>query len=268
MKEIYRKTAIGAFVIGIVLAIAGLLYGIFVWQRWVSHTDILIQLAAFAFFSFAGSWFFHSAYVRTEDKGQISADALNFSMNELIFQTMPALVPHMLLVDNEGRELFSIRPTERQPIRKWLCFASPLSKGWIFPVTYDVFDRNGIRAAMFQFKTAWGRKVIYIGDGHNELIGRFEMPLLKGALKNRGILYNANGDVWRELKATSVYGDIDVRDEEDRLTASYRYGMFPYTLHPAFEAVPANFHVRLGDHIDADERKAYMAIFAYWFIQS
>lgn len=61
-----------------------------------------------------------------------------------------------------------------------------------------------------------------------------------------------------------MIGDIDIRDEQNRLTAPYRFGMFPNAMHPALQAISNNIHIKLGSHTSMDERKVYLAIFYFW----
>ena len=48
------------------------------------------------------------------------------------------------------------------------------------------------------------------------------------------------------------------------MTVSYRFGIFPYAMNPAFVSTAHHEHVRFGAHISSDEKLAYTMIFFLW----
>lgn len=270
MKQLYEKSAKYALWAGIGFSILLLLYLVVAWIGWFHSIDLLITLGMMALSSFTGSWFFTGASHRAEELNSTERAALleGFQLNELIFQRAPALTPTILLVNASGQQLFTITPTERQPIQKRLSALRLFATGFIVPMTFDMHDLEGCRIASFHFENKGKKKLIYVGNEENNVIGTFELPLMKNTFRHRGILLDGNGNEWRDIQAKSVAGDIDIRDEEERITASYRFGMFPYTMHPAFQAIPMNYYVRLGEQITEEERLAYVGLFLYWYLQS
>lgn len=270
MKQLYEKSAKYALWAGIGFSILLVLYIIVAWIGWFRSIDLLITLGMMALSSFTGSWFFTGASHRAEELNATEREALleGFQLHELIFQRAPALTPTILLVNASGQQLYSITPTERQPIQKRLSGLRIFATGLVVPIMYDMHNVEGQRIASFQFTNKGKKKLIYIGNEENNVIGTFELPLMKNTFRHRGILYDDHGNRWRDIQAKSMAGDLDIRDEEGCLTASYRFGIFPYAMHPAFQAIPMNYYVRLGEHISEEERLAYVGLFLYWYLQS
>jgi len=123
---------------------------------------------------------------------------------------------------------------------------------------------NHSRIFSFTVKNEWKQFRVTITDEQDEIIGVYFQPWLNSVFKNRGILFLDNQKLSRKIESKNMTGDIDIRDEDSRVTASYRFGIFPYALHPAFQAIPSNIHIKLGPHISTDERKIYLAIFYFW----
>ena len=66
------------------------------------------------------------------------------------------------------------------------------------------------------------------------------------------------------MEAKSVYGDIDVHDLGGQRLATYRFGIFPYATHPAFEIQAMNVHVSLAHNLTHTEKLTFTALFYYW----
>jgi len=141
---------------------------------------------------------------------------------------------------------------------------SLVSSGLIMPITYDVMSLNQTRIFSFTVKNEWKQFRVTTTDEQDEIIGVYYQPWLNSALKSKGVLYLDNLKLSRKIESKNMTADIDIRDEDSRVIASYRFGIFPYALHPAFQASSTNIHIKLGPHISTDERKIYLAIFYFW----
>ena len=113
----------------------------------------------------------------------------------------------------------SIEPSKGR-LSKWLTFFELFQKGFFIPVHYDISDMDGQQIATFTIRNNLKRDELTLRKPDGTVICTYVQQLSKSALKNRGVLYHADGSVWRELEAKSIAGDIDVKDEEGRMTAS------------------------------------------------
>lgn len=267
MKEIYKKTARYSLIACIVLSVIGVAFVIFYWIGIKILGDFFLLIDISILTTFGTSLFFRMAAKKITDVDVEVMDE-SFQLQELIVQGVPSPFSKFVLVNSKGQILYHIQPTDRQPIRKWLTIFPYFATGLLTPITYDIIANNGARIASIQFKNEWKRTVIWIGNHESEIVGRAELPLLKNTFRHTGTLFNAEGKEWRTIRAKSVAGDIDIRDDEGLITASYRFGLFPYAMHEAFQAVPNNYHVRLGAHISEEERLSYVGIFMYQFINA
>lgn len=262
MKNLYARYSTYAFRIGI-LAICTLPF--IAYLTYINFIDIepLVGVVLSAAFSLGSSIYFKKVSEQLpEDSTNFSSK--DFSINEFNFQPDASFYSRLYLVSNEGQQQYVIEPTTRKPLSRYLTFFSIISSGWVIPITYDVMTRDRSRVFSFIIKNEWKQFRITILNEKDEVIAFYKQPLLKSPLKNNGVLFLLHQDTWRIIKAKNISGDIDIHDNDNRLTASYRYGMFPYTLHPAFQALPINIHIKLGSHVLEDERKAYLAIFYFW----
>ena len=139
----------------------------------------------------------------------------------------------MYHVNSNGEPIFKIEPSKKRPFARKLTFIKFFSEGFIIPATYDMLTMNDEQLASFTIWNNGNRFVLTLYDVNGKKLGYFEQWLTKSVLKNRGILFRKNDTVWRELEANNMAGDIDVRDEKEKLTATYRYGRFPYALKPS-----------------------------------
>ena len=263
MKEIYRKTSKVSFIVGIGTTIFGIIFYFFGYEGFSENGDTLFEAGLVALLAIGAGFYFKSAHEKLSNE-TISASLLNMeNLHELNFQRVPALLPKIYNVDSDGNPLFTIEPSKGR-FTRWFTVFNLFEKGFIIPVQYDILDTNGQRIATFTIRDNVKRYELSLRKPDGILMSTYVQYLSKSALKNRGILYHADGAVWRELEAKSMAGDIDVKDEVERMTASYRFGIFPYAMKPAFVSTAHHEHVRLGAHISPDEKLAYIMIFFLW----
>ncbi|MEK5036731.1 hypothetical protein [Sporosarcina sp. FSL K6-3457] len=263
MKEIYRKTSKVSFIGGIGATIFGIIFYFYGYEGFSENGDTLLEAGLFAVALIGAGFYFKSAHEKLSNE-TMSASLLSLEdLHELNFQRVPALLPKMYNVDPNGNPLFTIEPSKGR-LSRWLTVFNLFEKGFIIPVHYDILDTSGQRIAAFTIRDNVKRYELSLRNSDGTLMSTYVQYLGKSALKNRGILYHADGAVWREIEAKSMAGDIDVKDEEGKMTASYRFGIFPYAMNPAFVSTAHHEHVKLGTHISVDEKLAYIMIFFLW----
>ncbi|WP_342506951.1 hypothetical protein [Sporosarcina sp. FSL K6-2383] len=263
MKEIYRKTSKVSFIGGIGATIFGVIFYLFRYEGFSKNGDTLFEAGLFALALIGAGFYFKNAHEKLSNE-TMSASLLDLEdLHELIFQRVPGLLPRMYNVDANGNPLFIIEPAKGR-LSRWLTVFNLLEKGFIIPVHYDILDMTGRKMASFTMHDDVKRYELSLWKPDSTLMSTYVQYLSKSALKNRGILYHSDGAVWRELEAKNMAGDIDVKDEEGRMTASYRFGIFPYVMNPAFVSTAHHEHVRFGPHISSDEKLAYIMIFFLW----
>ncbi len=265
MIEIYRKTSIVSFISGIGTTIFGIIFYFYGYEGFSENGDTLFEAGLFALFSIGSGFYFKRAYEKLSNETISASDSmLNLEdLHELNFQRVPALLPTMYNVDSNGNPVFTIKPAKER-LTRWLTVFNLFKKGFIIPAHYDILDENGQQIAKFIIRDNIKRYEMLMRKPDGEVMSTYVQHLSKSALKNRGILYHSDGSVWRELEAKSIAGDIDVKDKEGRMTASYRYGIFPHAMKPAFVSMVHNEHVRFGPHISSGEKLAYTMIFFLW----
>jgi hypothetical protein len=265
MKEIYRKTSKVSFIGGIGATIFGIIFYFFGYEGFSENGDTLFEAGLFALIAIGAGFHFKRAHEKLSNETiSASNSVLNLEdLNELIFQRVPSLLLKMYNVDSNGNPLFTIEPAKGR-LSRWLTVFNLFEKGFIIPVHYDILDETGQLIATFTIRDNVKRYELSLRKPDGTLMSTYIQHLSKSALKNRGILYHLDGSVWRELEAKSMAGDIDVKDEEGRMTASYRFGIFPYAMKPAFVSTAHHEHVRFGAHISSDEKLAYTMIFFLW----
>ncbi|CAM3271691.1 hypothetical protein FITA111629_13940 [Filibacter tadaridae] len=265
MKEVYKKTSIASFAFGIALAIFIVSYYFLFYKRFSEDREILLTTGLLIFFSLIAGFHYKRAYEKLKNK-MIEHDTgvLDLeNLHELNLQRIPSFLLKMVNVDSSGNPVFKIEPSKGQ-LSKWLTFFELFEKGFFIPVTYLIKDMNDRQIAIVGTLNTLKRAELSLSKPNGELIATFIQQTSKSILKNRGTLYNADGTIWRELVAKSMAGDIDVKDAEGMITASYRFGIFPYALHPAFQATADHEHVHFGTHISPEEKLAYTMIFFFW----
>lgn len=263
MKEIYRKTSIFSFIGGTGLTLYCILY-YFIWYKGFSvNGDVLFELGIVGLFLLGAGFYFKQAYEKMVDHEVTESELDMESVGELILKRVPSLLPKLYHVDHKGQPLFQIKPAKGQFRNGMLLFQS-FEKGMFFPVNYDIAALDESILATFHIKNNVKQFTLTLKKPDGTVIGRYIQQLSKSAMKNRGTLYHADGSVWRQLEAKNMTGDIDVIDEDDSRTASYRYGLFPYATLPAFQSTAHHEHVRFGAQISSEEKLAYIMIFFFW----
>ena len=263
MKEVYQKTSFVSFIVGIGTILFFVVYYFFFYDSFSQDGLVLLEIGLSGVAFLGAGIYFKKASAKLEYI-QVDSELDLTNMHELNIQWVPSLFPTMYNVNADGKSLFKIEPSKRKPITRMLTFLKLFSNGFIFTVTYDVLDMEEGRLASFTSWTNGNRYVLSLYDASDKKIGYFEQRLTKSKLKNSGTLFHADHAVWRELKAKNIAGDIDVIGQEGETTATYRYGRFPYALHPAFQAEALHSHIRFGSHISKEEKLAYAMIFFFW----
>lgn len=265
MKEIYKKTSLFSFVGGIGMMIFSIFHYFYIYEGFRINGDVLFESSLLAFVFIGAGFYFRGAYAKLAEVdfegNEITFDIEN--MQELNIQRVPSLLPKVYSVDADGNPLLKIEPS-KEHMSRWLMFFKVFECGFLFPVHYDISTIDGERFATIKIRDNVKKFVLSLRKPDGTLMGYYIQKLSKSAFKNRGILYHADGTVWRELEAKSLAGDIDVKDEEGLMTASYRFGIFPYAMRPAFQSTAYHKHVRFGTHVSSEEKLAYMMIFFYW----
>jgi hypothetical protein len=123
---------------------------------------------------------------------------------------------------------------------------------------------HGQRLATITIRNNIKRDELTLKKPDGTVIATYVEQLWKAKLKNRGVLYHADGSFWRVLEAKAIAGDIDVKDDEGLMTARYRFGIFPYEMRPVFQSTAHHEHVQFGAHISSDEKLAYTMVFFLW----
>ena len=238
MKEIYRKTSIFSFIGGGIATIYCIVF-YFVWfESFLLNGETIVVSAITAISLLISGLFFNNAQqnLRDETIAELESEVQFENINELIIQSIPSFYPTMHNVNAEGVSLFQIIPSKRRPFARKLTAIKFLSEGFIVPATYDILDMKDELLASFTMWNNGNRFLLTLHSRDGKRIGYFEQWLTKSVLKSRGTLFRENDRVWRDLAANNMAGDIDVVDDNGKMTAQYRFGRFPYALHPAFEA--------------------------------
>lgn len=264
VKEIYRKTSIVSFISGVGGILFCVFYYFFLYESFADDGEFFIQFGTGAIFAIGGGFYFRSAYEKLEDHREEVSELNVDNIHELNIQWVPSPFRKMYNVNSDGEPLMKIEQSKGHMLTKWLLFFDVFANGFLIPTTYNITDMDGKLFGIIEMKTNVKRHKLTLKRPDGKVIGYFIQDFLKSAIKNKGVLYYANDTVWRELNAKNISGDLDVKDEEGLITASYRYGMFPHALNKAFESTSLNHHVRLSSHISKDEKLAYSMIFFLW----
>lgn len=264
MKEIYKKTSVISFLVSLVATLSWIIY--YYYYGFSGNSELLLGVGLMIVASLVLGFYFKQVHEKLDDVTIEDSGAILEVENicELNIQWVPSPFPKMYNVNAVGQPVFKIEPAKRKPIFSKLTFFGFFANGIIFPATYDILDMQDNLLASFTKWTNGIRYELRLFDAQGSEVGYFEQRLIKSKLKNMGTLFYPGGLVWRELEAKNIAGDIDVKDEEGKLAATYRYGRFPYALHPAFEAEALQDHIRFGTGISNEEKLAYTMIFFFW----
>ncbi|SES40264.1 hypothetical protein [Psychrobacillus sp. OK032] len=264
MKHIYERTAkytkLGSLLTLVIYMALVIIFKDIMWKDFETHTMI-----GFTVFMLLGtSYFFQQAAEKLPDEKKIDSEyySVDFPVNELNFQNDVSLIPQSYLVSHTGERLYTITPTENHPfIRKLSAFAI-FKSGLFFPITYDLKTMDGKLVSRFTIRNKFKFMEMSLYDHTKTHISTVIMPIV--SVKNRAIIYDANNEKMHQMKAKSTYGDIDINSFEGKRLATYRFGMFPYATHPAFEAQAMNTHVSLAHDLSQIEKLTFTALFYCW----
>ncbi|MBO0587799.1 hypothetical protein [Sporosarcina sp. E16_8] len=265
MIEIYRKTWISGFVIGIGFAVFCIIFYFIGYSSFMENGDVLVINGSIALFSIGTGFRFKNVHRKlVNEKIDMPVRTLDLGdLDELILKRIPSLLFKMYNVDSDGNPLFVIEPSKGR-LSRWLTFFELFEKGFIIPVHYGILDINGQPLATITIRSNIKRDELTLKEPDGTVIASYVQQHWKAKLKNQGVLYHADGSVWRELKAKAIAGDIDVKDGEGRMAARYRFGIFPYAMRPVFQSTAHHEHVQFGTHISSDEKLAYIMVFFLW----
>ncbi|WP_342599504.1 hypothetical protein MHB48_19755 [Psychrobacillus sp. FSL H8-0483] len=264
MKHLYERNAKYAKVgslIGLVVYIAILfVFRDGMWKDYETHLVLGITL----FIMYSSSFFFQSAADKLPDEQIVDSQyfSADFPVKELNFQRDISFIPQSYLVSGMGERLYKITPSEdHQLIRNLSAFAI-FQGGMFFPITYELKTIDGKLVSQFTFKNKLKFIQLKVYDHTKTHISTVVMPTV--SVKNRAIIFDANNEKTHEMEAKSMYGDIDVNDSSGKRLATYRFGIFPYATHPAFEIQAYNVHVSLSPDLSHTEKLTFAALFYSW----
>ena len=225
-------------------------------------------LVAFLFLMALGvSFFFQEAAKKLPaDDIDRTLYTSEFPLHELNYQKDISVIPTSYLVSNTGERLYKITPCEDTPIARLFTIFDLFKQGLFFPVTYGVYTMDEKLVSYFIIKNKWKFIQIKVYNTEKEHLSTAILPLF--SVKNRVIVYDQDNNKRFQAEAKSVYGDIDIDDFEGKRLAAYRFGIFPYATHPAFEAQSMNIHVSLSKDLSAQEKLTFNALFFYWTTNS
>lgn len=264
LKHIYEKSAkytkmASISLVGIYIVLL-LVFKDVMWKDFESHFAVGFTLLIL----YSSSFLFQHAADKLPGEKEVDSNyySASFPIQELNFQRDVSLIPQTYLVSGTGERLYKISPTEEQPFRRKLSTLAIFKMGMFLPITYQLTTMDEKVVSTFTIQNKLRFMNIKVLD-HNRLHSTtIVMPLM--TLKNRAIIFDANNDKLLQMEAKSVYGDIDVHDLDGQRLATYRFGIFPYATHPAFEVQAMNIHVSLAHNLTHTEKLTFTALFYYW----
>ncbi|GGA44828.1 hypothetical protein [Psychrobacillus lasiicapitis] len=264
MKHIYERTAkytkLGSLLTLVIYVALVFIFKDIMWKDFETHFMLGFSVCMLL----GTSYFFQHAAEKLPDEKKTDSEyySVDFPVNELNFQNDVSIIPQSYLVSHTGERLYKITPTENEPIKRKLTAFAIFKSGMFFPITYDVKTMDGKLVSHFTIKNKLKFMRMKVYDHTKSPISTVIMPL--ASLKNRAVIFDVHNEKMHEMKAKSTYGDIDVNSFEGKRLATYRFGMFPYATHPAFEAQAMNIHVSLANDLSHIEKLTFTALFYYW----
>ncbi|WP_144512584.1 hypothetical protein [Bacillus sp. FJAT-22090] len=264
MKHIYERTAkfakLGSlFAFGVYVLLVIIFHNV-LWEDFETHFMVGFML----FMLLGSSFYFQNAAEKLPDEQEIDSQYYSdsFPIKELNFQRDVSIIPKSYLVSNTGERLYIITPTENHPfIRKLSSFAI-FKMGMFFPITYELKTMDGKLVSQFTMQNKLKFMQLKVYDHTKTHISTVALPVI--SVKNRAIIFGPNHEKLHQMEAKSMYGDIDVDDFNGKRLATYRFGMFPYATHPAFQIQAMNIHVSLAEDLTHAEKLTFTALFYYW----
>ncbi|MFJ8064402.1 hypothetical protein ACIQYS_07200 [Psychrobacillus sp. NPDC096426] len=264
MKHIYERTAkytkLGSLLSLVIYMALVIIFRDVMWKDLETHFMIGFTI----FMLFGTSIFFQHAAEKLPDEKKIDSEyyTVDFPVHELNFQNDISFIPRSYLVSHTGERLYTITPTEDQSVTRKLSAFAIFKRGIFFPITYDLKTIDGKLVSQFSIKNKFKFMQIEVCDQTKTHISTVIMPII--SVKNRAVIFDTNNEKTHQMEAKSTYGDIDVNSFEGKRLATYRFGMFPYATHPAFEAQAMNTHVSLASDLTHIEKLTFTALFYYW----
>lgn len=264
MKYIYNNTAkytkFGSILLAGIYIILLIIFRESMWREFESHFAVGFTVMIL----YGLSFYFHHAAEKLPDEKKVDSDyySADFPVQELNFQRDVSLIPQTYLVSGSGERLYKISPTVEQSFRRKLSVLDIFKLGMFFPITYQLqtMDKKLVSAFSIQNKLKFMQIKVY--DHHHHHVTTIVMPPM--TIKNRAIIFDADNNKLLQMEAKSMYGDIDVDDLNGNRLAKYRFGIFPYAAHKAFEVQSMNVHVALSHNLTHIEKLTFTALFYYW----
>ncbi|QUG43554.1 hypothetical protein KD050_10185 [Psychrobacillus sp. INOP01] len=264
MKHIYEKTAkytkFGSILLVGIYIVLLIVFRDVMWKDFENHFAVGFTL----FVLYSSSFFFQHASEKLPDEKKVDSNyySADFPVQELNFQRDVSLIPQTYLVSSTGERLYSIEPSKDQPVRRKLSAITIFKAGMFFPITYDLKTMDKRLVCTFTIHNKLKFIQMKVHDHIHTHVTTIVMPPM--SLKNRAIIFDANNEKLLQMEAKSMYGDIDVNDLNGNRLATYRFGIFPYATHPAFEVQAMNVHISLAHNLPHTERLTFTALFYYW----
>lgn len=264
MKYIYERTAkyakLAAFLILTIYIAIVFIFKDIIWKDFETHFIIGFMVVIF----YSISFIFQNAADKLPAEQGLHSDyfSVEFPVKELNFQQDVSLIPQSYLVSNIGERLYKIEPSKEHSISRLLTACAIFKWGFLFPVTYNLKTMDENLVCQFTIKNKIKFIQLKVYDHAKKQISTIVLPLI--SVKNRAVIFNANNEKVLQMEAKSMYGDIDVDDFNGKRLATYRFGIFPYATHPAFEVQAMNVHIKLAQDLTHTEKLTFAALFYYW----
>ncbi|WP_342560065.1 hypothetical protein NSQ95_18930 [Psychrobacillus sp. FSL W7-1457] len=264
MKHIYERTAKYAKIASITVLIVYIAVILGFRETLLTDWELHISVGWTLLIFFSLTFLFQQAANKlpVEQSTVTEQTPSEFTLKELNFQSDVSIIPRSFLVSPTGERLYSISPTVEQPVIRRLNAFPLIRKGMIFPVTYDVITMDGQVVSKFTIANKLKFMEIQVFDHKQVHLSTAVLPVF--SVKNRALVFDPNREKTHQMEAKSVYGDIDVNDLKGKRLATYRFGMFPYATHPAFELQGMNVHVSFAEGLSYVEKLTFTALFYYW----
>lgn len=235
LKHIYERTAkyskLGALLTLIIYIAIIFIFRDIMWKDFETH--FIIGIIIFMLYSI--SFFFQNAAENLPNEQKVDSQlySLEFPVKELNFQRDVSLIPRSYLVSSTGERLYKIEPSKQDSISRILTAFAIFKIGLFFPITYNIKTMDDHLVSEFSIKNKIKFMQLKVYDRTKSHISTVVLPPF--SVKNRAVIFDANNEKINQMEAKSMYGDIDVDDFEGKRLATYRFGIFPYATHPAFE---------------------------------
>lgn len=264
MKHIYERTAkytkLGSLILLVMYIVAVITFRDNMWKDFETHISVGITILVL----YSISFYFQNAAEKLSDeqKENVQIYSVDFPIKELNFQRDVSIIPQSYLVSNTGERLYRITPTVDHPLIQKLSVFVILRMGLFFPITYELKTMDGKLVSQFTIKNKLKFMQLKVYDHTKTHKSTVVLPPF--SVKNRAVVFDANGEKTHQMEAKGMYGDIDIDNFDGKRLATYRFGMFPYATHPAFEVQAMNIHVSLAHDLLHIEKLTFTALFYYW----